>query len=212
MDYDDSIAFYDAMFGWLGYRSFWTLDIEYRSTYYMARFPAHSYIGIQPAASGQKLRHSDQAGGITKSRCGGETGPRSTVFTMISWCRTPFQSSTHLRSIPSTPRGTTRCSSTIPSTASNGNLPGCSRSRPRRPVAFLRTLRSIGKLIPSGQERCPGKPCEPCRAASGLVDIRYQGVCDNACHFSPGRSADITDENASYVRKFNSVRMHRCDD
>lgn len=65
LDYEDSIAFYDAMFGWLGYRSFWTLDIEYRSTYYMARFPApHSYIGIQPAASGHKLRHTDQAVGI----------------------------------------------------------------------------------------------------------------------------------------------------
>ena len=65
LDYDDSIAFYDAMFGWLGYRSFWTLDIEYRSTYYMARFPApHSYIGIQPAATGEKLRHTDQAVGI----------------------------------------------------------------------------------------------------------------------------------------------------
>jgi catechol 2,3-dioxygenase-like lactoylglutathione lyase family enzyme len=65
LDYDDSIAFYDAIFGWLGYQSFWTLDIEYRSTYYAARFPAaHSYIGIQPARTGQKLQHSDQAVGI----------------------------------------------------------------------------------------------------------------------------------------------------
>jgi catechol 2,3-dioxygenase-like lactoylglutathione lyase family enzyme len=53
------------MFGWLGYRSFWTLDIGYRSTYYMARFPVpHSYIGIQPAAQGGKLHHEDQASGI----------------------------------------------------------------------------------------------------------------------------------------------------
>jgi hypothetical protein len=38
------------MFGWLGYKSFWTLNIGYRSPYYMARFPVpHSYIGIQPA-------------------------------------------------------------------------------------------------------------------------------------------------------------------
>jgi catechol 2,3-dioxygenase-like lactoylglutathione lyase family enzyme len=65
VDYDQSIAFYDAMFGWLGYMSFWTLDIDYRSTYYMARFPApHSYIGIQPADNGQKLHHTDQAVGI----------------------------------------------------------------------------------------------------------------------------------------------------
>ena len=65
LDYDDSIAFYDGMFGWLGYMSFSTLDIEYRSTYYMARFPApHSYIGIQPARTGTKLAHADQAVGI----------------------------------------------------------------------------------------------------------------------------------------------------
>jgi catechol 2,3-dioxygenase-like lactoylglutathione lyase family enzyme len=49
-DYDDSIRFYDRMFGWLGYKSFWTLGVEYLSTYYVAGFPfIHSYIGIQPA-------------------------------------------------------------------------------------------------------------------------------------------------------------------
>jgi len=65
LDYDNSIAFFDKMFGWLGYKSFWTLDIGYRSTYYMARFPFfHSYIGIQPAGSGEKLKHEDRATGI----------------------------------------------------------------------------------------------------------------------------------------------------
>jgi len=65
LDYKDSIKFYDHMFGWLGWKSFWTLDIGYRSTYYMARFPFfHSYIGIQPAKSGDKLSHEDQATGI----------------------------------------------------------------------------------------------------------------------------------------------------
>lgn len=65
LDYDASIEFYDRMFGWLGYKSFWTLDIGYRSTYYMARFPIpHSYIGIQPARSGEKLRHDARAVGI----------------------------------------------------------------------------------------------------------------------------------------------------
>ena len=62
LDYERSIAFYDKMFGWLGYKSFWTLDIGYRSTYYMA-FP-HSYIGIQPAKSGTKLEHNRRAVGI----------------------------------------------------------------------------------------------------------------------------------------------------
>jgi catechol 2,3-dioxygenase-like lactoylglutathione lyase family enzyme len=65
LDYERSIRFYDRMFGWLGYKSFWTLDVGYRSTYYMARFPfPHSYIGIQPAARGGKLRPEDQASGI----------------------------------------------------------------------------------------------------------------------------------------------------
>jgi catechol 2,3-dioxygenase-like lactoylglutathione lyase family enzyme len=65
LNYESSIAFYDAMFGWLGYMSFWTLDIDYRSTYYMTRFPApHSYIGIQPARTGIQLDHTVQAVGI----------------------------------------------------------------------------------------------------------------------------------------------------
>ncbi|MCJ9428881.1 VOC family protein [Kordiimonas marina] len=65
LDYEASVAFYDKMFGWLGYKSFWTLDIGYRSTYYMARFPMpHSYIGIQPAKSGDKLDHEARATGI----------------------------------------------------------------------------------------------------------------------------------------------------
>lgn len=65
LDYKTSVAFYDKMFGWLGYKSFWTLDIGYRSTYYMARFPLpHSYIGVQPARSGEKLRHQQRAVGV----------------------------------------------------------------------------------------------------------------------------------------------------
>lgn len=65
LEYEESVAFFDKMFGWLGYKSFWTLDIEYRSTYYMARFPFfHSYIGIQPARTGKKLSHDDHSTGI----------------------------------------------------------------------------------------------------------------------------------------------------
>ncbi len=65
LDYDASIAFFDKLFGWLGYKSFWTLDIGYRSTYYLARFPFfHSYIGIQPAQSGEKLASNAHATGI----------------------------------------------------------------------------------------------------------------------------------------------------
>ena len=65
LEYEASIEFFDRMFGWLGYKSFWTLDIEYRSTYYMARFPFfHSYIGIQPAKHGTKLQPSTHQTGI----------------------------------------------------------------------------------------------------------------------------------------------------
>lgn len=65
LDYEASVAFFDRMFGWLGYRSFWTLDMGYRSTYYMARFPFfHSYIGIQPASEGAAVRHADRTPGI----------------------------------------------------------------------------------------------------------------------------------------------------
>lgn len=65
LDYETSVAFYGRMFGWLGYKSFWTLDIGYRSTYYMARYPwPHSYIGLQPARSGGKLDHDARATGL----------------------------------------------------------------------------------------------------------------------------------------------------
>lgn len=65
LDYEQSVAFYDRMFGWLGYTSFWTLDVGYRSTYYMARPPfPHSYIGIQPAREGVALRYGTHQVGI----------------------------------------------------------------------------------------------------------------------------------------------------
>ena len=65
LNYDKSLEFFDKMFGWLGYKSFWTLDIGYRSTYYMARFPFfHSYIGIQPAKAGPRINHAEHAAGI----------------------------------------------------------------------------------------------------------------------------------------------------
>ena len=64
-DYEESVQFYDRMFGWLGYKSFGTLGIGYVSTYYMARFPLpHSYIGIQPAGRPGKLDYRAHAVGI----------------------------------------------------------------------------------------------------------------------------------------------------
>jgi catechol 2,3-dioxygenase-like lactoylglutathione lyase family enzyme len=65
LNYNDSIAFYDALFGWLGYKSFSSLNMEYQSMYYMTRFAnPHSYIGIQPARTGGRLTHSDHAVGL----------------------------------------------------------------------------------------------------------------------------------------------------
>lgn len=53
------------MFGWLGFSSFSSLDLEYQSIYYMTRYlNPHSYIGIQPAGTGDKLVHSRRAVGI----------------------------------------------------------------------------------------------------------------------------------------------------
>lgn len=65
LDYERSVAFYDRMFGWLGYKSFWSMDIGYHSTYYMARFPVpHSYIGIQPARTGGPIDHDARPVGL----------------------------------------------------------------------------------------------------------------------------------------------------
>lgn len=65
LDYDRSISFYDRMFGYLNYKSFWTLNIGYKSTYYVPSFWAmHSYIGIQPALTGSKLDPSEKSTGI----------------------------------------------------------------------------------------------------------------------------------------------------
>lgn len=64
-NYESSVRFYDRMFGWLGYKSFWTLNVGYTSTYYMARFPMpHSYIGIQPADEDRTLDHTAHQVGI----------------------------------------------------------------------------------------------------------------------------------------------------
>ncbi|WP_163833137.1 VOC family protein [Spartinivicinus ruber] len=65
LNYEESIKFYDRMFGWLGYNSFWTMNLGYCSTYYVARYPfPHSYIGIQPAEAGAKLTPNEHATGI----------------------------------------------------------------------------------------------------------------------------------------------------
>lgn len=61
-DYENTLPFYDRMFGWLGYSSFWTLGLEYMSTYYVAL--PHSYIGIQPARTKTPYRFEDWNPGL----------------------------------------------------------------------------------------------------------------------------------------------------
>lgn len=61
-DYERAVAFYDRMFGWLGYSSFSTLGIGYVGTYYTA-FP-HSYIGIQPSLHPEHLNYEEKRCGI----------------------------------------------------------------------------------------------------------------------------------------------------
>ena len=81
LDYDDSIAFYDALFGWLGYDSFSSLNMDYQSIYYLTRYVnPHSYIGIQPARTGGKLTPSDQAVGINHVALWARSRKRSTAF------------------------------------------------------------------------------------------------------------------------------------
>ncbi|KAL2105710.1 hypothetical protein VUR80DRAFT_7007 [Thermomyces stellatus] len=64
-DYDAAIEFYDGMFGWLGYSSFWTLDVGYRSTYYAPTWLFnHSYIGIQPARTDTRVDHAARNAGV----------------------------------------------------------------------------------------------------------------------------------------------------
>ena len=125
LDYDDSIVFYDAMFGWLGYMSFWTLDIDYRSTYYMTRFPApHSFIGIQPARTGSKLHHTDQAVGINHVALWARSRKEVDRFYREFLIGRGIRVTTTPRSTPITGRATTPYSSTTRSTASIGNWRG----------------------------------------------------------------------------------------
>jgi catechol 2,3-dioxygenase-like lactoylglutathione lyase family enzyme len=64
LDYENALAFYDRMFGWLGYKSFGTGGVSYEATYYVA-FP-HSYIGIHPAGAvfAERLDHRAHAPGL----------------------------------------------------------------------------------------------------------------------------------------------------
>lgn len=64
LDYEESLQFYDRMFGRLGYVSFTTGGTPYTATYYLAL--PHSYIGIHPAGEryGERLSHKAHAPGI----------------------------------------------------------------------------------------------------------------------------------------------------
>lgn len=168
LDYEESIAFYDALFGWLGFSSFSTLNMEYESTYYMTRnVNPHSYIGIQPARTGVKLTHSDQAVGINHIACGPAAGAKWTASIMNSWSAGVSPSPTSRRSIRSTGPAITPCSLTTQSMGFIGNWPGCRKSLP--PANFGRSIAQF-VLSPragqTGRTRSPashGRHGEACR-------------------------------------------------
>ena len=91
LDYDDSIAFYDALFGWLGYDSFSSLNMEYQSIYYFTRYiNPHSYIGIQPSGPGEGSHTATRRSASITLRCGPVAAKRSTAFTVNSWSDAMF--------------------------------------------------------------------------------------------------------------------------
>lgn len=169
LDYDDSIAFYDALFGWLGYSSFSSLNMEYQSTYYMTRnVNPHSYIGIQPARTGDKLTHSDQAVGINHIALWARSRAEVDRFHREFWSNVRSPSPTSRRNTRSTGPATTRCSSTTRSMGFTGNWPGC-----RKSLRLANFGRSIARFVPSRRvgrtwrtrsraSRCrPGETCRP---------------------------------------------------
>lgn len=131
LEYEDSITFYDALFGWLGYSSFSSLNMEYESTYYMTRNAnPHSYIGIQPARTGGKLTHSDQAVGINHIALWARSRGEVDRFHVNSWSAGVSPSPTSRRNTRSTGPAITPCSLTTHSMGFIGNWPGCRKSLP----------------------------------------------------------------------------------
>jgi hypothetical protein len=155
LDYDDSIAFYDALFGWLGYSSFLSLNMEYQSIYYMTRYVnPHSYIGIQPARTGEKLTHSDRRSASITLRCGRAAETKSTASFANSCSAGMSSSLTHQGSTRSTGPAIARCSSTTRSTGFIGSWRGCRKFAP--PASFGRSIarfvvsRRVGRISRTG--------------------------------------------------------------
>ena len=126
LEYDESIAFYDALFGWLGYDSFSSLNMEYQSIYYFTRYVnPHSYIGIQPARTGGKLTHGDQAVGINHIALWARSRKEVDRFHREFLIKQGVCVTDRRRSTRSTGPAITRCSWTTRSTGFIGNWPGC---------------------------------------------------------------------------------------
>lgn len=84
--YDSSIAFYDRMFGWLGYPRFWKLDIGYRSTYYAPNvFLPHSY--VDKAGQERVCGWGATNAGQQRVDCEGEKQGSSTDWRVACQCQ-----------------------------------------------------------------------------------------------------------------------------
>lgn len=181
LDYDDSIAFYDALFGWLGYSSFSSLNMEYLSIYYMTNHVSpHSYIGIQPARTGGKLTHDDQAVGINHialwARSRGEVDRFHREFLIARSVAVTDEP----KEYPQTGPAITPFSSMIRSTGFTGSWRGC-----RKSLLLARSGRSIARFVvspgvaPTWRTRCLAwscRPGEPCRVALGATGSGCRNV------------------------------------
>lgn len=151
LSYDDSIAFYDALFGWLGYSSFSSLDMEYQSIYYMTRYVnPHSYIGIQPARTGGKLTHRNQAVGVNHIALWARSRKEVDRFHRDVLIKRGSLSLMNRRNTLSTGLATTLCFSTTRSMGFIGSWRGCRKfplpTRFGRSIAHCTLSPRVGQI------------------------------------------------------------------
>lgn len=169
LDYDDSIAFYDALFGWLGYSSFSSLNMEYQSTYYMTRnVNPHSYIGIQPARTGDKLTHFDQAVGINHIALWARSRTEVDRFHREFLVERAIPVTDEPKEYPQYWPGYYAVFFDDPINGIHWELAWVPKiPTPRQLWSFYRTIRASRKVgrtwrTPSWASRCrPGEPCRP---------------------------------------------------
>ena len=69
LDYDDSIEFYDALFGWLGYDSFSSLNMEYQSNLLLHAICQPAQLHWHSAGAYRGQAHARRPGRRHQSHC-----------------------------------------------------------------------------------------------------------------------------------------------